>query len=68
MQQKSTREYVVHEADKPVLGLIQRNQIPYVCLHEIPAALPLWRSLLSVLAAILPGLAPRGQKVTMINV
>jgi len=43
--------------EKLVLGLCQRKQVPQKIQHLNPAAGPLWRSLRSVLAAILVGLA-----------
>jgi len=52
---------------KLVLGLISLNQIPQKIQHVFPAAVPHWRSLLSVLAAILVGLALRSPKKTMIT-
>jgi hypothetical protein len=44
------------------LGLSQRNQVPQKIQHLNPAAMPLWRSLRLVLAAILVGLALRDPK------
>ena len=41
------------------LGLNQRNQVPQKIQHLNPAAMPLWRSLRLVLAAILVGPALR---------
>jgi len=54
--------------DKLVLGLNQRNQVSQKIQHVFPAAGPLWRSLLSVLAAILVGLAHGETQKTMITV
>jgi hypothetical protein len=66
-QEKLARERATREAEKLDLGLIQRNQIPQKIQHVFPAAMPLWRSLLSVLAAILVGLALRSPKKTVFN-
>ncbi len=51
-QKKPTRKRAAREAEKLEKGQISRNQVPRKILHLFPAALPLWRSLLSVLAAI----------------
>ena len=68
-----TQELSAHQGasrvmDKLVLGLTQRNQVPQKIQHVFPAAGPLWRSLLSVLAAILVGLARGETQKTMITV
>jgi len=51
-QVNPTRRCVAREVENLEEGRIFGNQVPQKILHEIPAALPLWRSLLSVLAAI----------------
>jgi hypothetical protein len=61
-QEKLAHQSATRAVDKPIQGLIQRNQIPQKNQHVFPAAMPLWRSLLSVLAAILVGLALRNPK------
>jgi hypothetical protein len=61
-----THEGVTSEVDKLAPDPILLNQIPYKIQHVFPAVKPLWRLLLSVLAAILVGLALRSLEKTIL--
>jgi hypothetical protein len=61
-QKRLTQKRAACDWYRLVLGLNLHHQVPQKIQHVFPAAVPLWRSLLSVLAAIEVGLALRSLK------